>query len=62
MLDPNKIPTWKLGLEKGMVFHDGVIVELIEEVERLQRIIDQMSCCCSGCTKHNLNLCTKVEG
>lgn len=26
------------------------------EIKRLQAHIDQMSCCCSGCSKHNQEL------
>ncbi len=30
--------------------------ELQNKIERLQEHIDKMSCCCSGCTKHNQDL------
>lgn len=32
-----------------------------EEISRLQKHIDEMSCCCAGCTKHNVDLSELVK-
>jgi len=35
---------------------ENVCRELDEEIMRLKKHIASMSCCCAGCTKHNLAL------
>lgn len=37
------------------------IMELEKEIVRLKKIISDRSCCCSGCTKHNLALENSVS-
>ena len=37
------------------------ITELNAQVERLHKLLAESSCCCSGCTKHNLALAQEFE-
>lgn len=34
---------------------------LMQEIERLKKLLADRSCCCSGCTKHNLVLEEKAS-
>jgi hypothetical protein len=34
----------------------AVVQILVTQIVMLRKHIDQMSCCCSGCTKHNAQL------
>lgn len=43
-------------IEKTCREIDGRIEELRKEVYLLNKHIEQMSCCCAGCTKHNLSI------
>ena len=49
--------TYKLGLRKHAdIWSWKAVNDLVEEVEKLRRHIDKMSCCCAGCTKHNADI------
>ena len=39
-----------------IVMIEKVVKELQEENARLRKYIENLSCCCSGCTKHNQDI------
>ena len=43
----------KKAYEQG--FKDGHAC-CADQIKKLEEHIEKMSCCCAGCTKHNLNL------
>lgn len=54
--DSDSIKIWRKALESGGYWEDKFVNDALDEIEKLNKHIEQMSCCCAGCTKHNLNI------
>jgi predicted RNase H-like nuclease (RuvC/YqgF family) len=39
-----------------------LVEEQKKEIERLRNHFDKLSCCCSGCTRHNTEIKSSLDG